>query len=155
MQVQACALLNNVCYGADAAGLAREQRAVEAGALEAVVAAMRAHPQVAAVQEEGSRALGSMCDGNDGLSALGLARSQRAVELGALEVLVYALQTHSQAALLSGCMCLGLTLTTLTLTWPYISLCMSLQCEGWVWVFSWGRCGRSQGAVYVGCMKVV
>ena len=99
VQQQACALLNNVCYGTDAAGLAREQRAVEAGALEVVVAAMRAHPQVAAVQEEGSRALGSVCDGNDGLDTAGLARSQRAVEVGALEVLVGALWAHSQAGI--------------------------------------------------------
>ena len=34
-------------------GLARKQRAAEAGALEAVVEAMRAHPQAAGVQEQG------------------------------------------------------------------------------------------------------
>ena len=35
-----------MCYGTDAAAPARKQRAAEAGALEAVLAAMRTHPQV-------------------------------------------------------------------------------------------------------------
>ena len=40
--------------GGDAAGpLARKQRAAEAGALEAVTAAIQAHPQVAIVQDYG------------------------------------------------------------------------------------------------------
>ena len=55
VQEQACRALINVCDGDDAAGLARSQRAAEAGAIEAVVDAMRAHPQVAQVQEDGFR----------------------------------------------------------------------------------------------------
>jgi len=55
LQEQGCAALGDVCYGNDAAGLARSQRAAEAGAIEAVVDAMRAHPQVAQVQEDGFR----------------------------------------------------------------------------------------------------
>ena len=60
-------------------GLARKQRAAEAGSLEAVAAAMQAHPRVAALQEQGCEALDNMCFGTD---AAGLARKQRAAEAG-------------------------------------------------------------------------
>ena len=49
-----------MCSGSDAAAPARRQRAVEAGALEVVVEAMRAHPQVVGVQEQGGAALSNM-----------------------------------------------------------------------------------------------
>ena len=54
VQLAACELIHNICYGSDEAGhslvrseagLARAERAAEAGAIEAVVAAMRVHPQ--------------------------------------------------------------------------------------------------------------
>ena len=45
MQERGCAALRCVCCGDDAAALAHIQRAVEAGALEVVAAAMQAHPQ--------------------------------------------------------------------------------------------------------------
>ena len=51
------------------------QRAADAGALEAIVAAMTAHPQVEAVQEKSCWALINVCAGED---AAGLARRQRA-----------------------------------------------------------------------------
>ena len=93
VQQQGCVLLNYVCCGTDveedpARLVARSQRAAEAGGLEAVVAAMRAHSQVTEVQEEGATVLCNMCYGRD---AAGLARAQRAVEAGALEVVVAAM----------------------------------------------------------------
>ena len=100
VQQQGCVLLNYVCCGTDVEEdptrlVARSQRATEAGGLEAVVAAMQAHSQVAAVQEEGFTALCNMCYGHD---AAGLARSQRAVDAGALEVVVAAMWAHLHLA---------------------------------------------------------
>ena len=74
-------------------GLARKQRAAEAGSLEAVAAAMQAHPQVAAVKEQGCEALDNMCFGTD---AAGL--RQHAAEAGALELVVEAMQAFPQVA---------------------------------------------------------
>ena len=93
VQQQGCVLLNYVCCGTDeeedpARLAARSQRAAEAGGIEAVVAAMRAHALVAEVQEEGATVLCNMCYGRD---AAGLARAQRAVEAGALEAVVAAI----------------------------------------------------------------
>uniref|UniRef100_A0A7S3WLC0 Uncharacterized protein n=1 Tax=Emiliania huxleyi TaxID=2903 RepID=A0A7S3WLC0_EMIHU len=94
-----------MCAGDDAAGLARKQRAAAAGAIQAVVAALQAHPheaavaalqahpQVAEVQEEGCAALVNVCDGDDDA---GLARKQRAAGAGAIEAAAAALQAHPQ-----------------------------------------------------------
>ena len=87
-----CMSLNAVCCGDDAAAPARKQRAAEAGALEAVVEAMRAHPQVARVQEYSYEALLTVCGG--GASAAARARWQRAAQAGAREVVVAAMQAH-------------------------------------------------------------
>ena len=94
VQQQGCVLLNFVCCECtdeeeDPARLAaRSQRAAEAGGIEAVVAAMRAHALVTEVQEEGATVLCNMCYGRD---AAGLARAQRAVEAGAVEAVVAAI----------------------------------------------------------------
>ena len=94
VQQQGCVLLNFVCCECtdeeeDPARLAaRSQRAAEAGGIEAVVAAMRAHALVTEVQEEGATVLCNMCYGRD---AAGLARAQRAVEAGAVEAGVAAI----------------------------------------------------------------
>ena len=65
-------VIHNICFGSDEAGhslvrseagLARAERAAEAGAIEAVVAAMRAHPHEAAVQEIGCITLIELCGG--------------------------------------------------------------------------------------------
>ena len=111
VQEEACAALTNMCFGIDAAGLARLQRAAGAGALEAVVDAMWAHPQVTAVQEAASGPLSMICWGED---ALGLARKQRAVDAGALGAVVAAMQMDLQAVCVqeNGCralitMCAG------------------------------------------------
>ena len=82
------------------------QAAAEAGVIEAVVEAMQAHPQVAAVQLQGCAALAIVCCGND---AAGRARKQRAAAAGALEVVVAAMWAHSQFASVQrlGCMALS------------------------------------------------
>ena len=54
VQVVGCAVLGFVCYGEDAAGQARKQRAVAAGGRGAAAAAMQAHPGHAEVQRVGS-----------------------------------------------------------------------------------------------------
>ena len=59
VQGQGCWALRNVCAGTDGAERAREQRAAAAGAIEAIVAALQAHPQEVEVQAEGCRALGN------------------------------------------------------------------------------------------------
>ena len=83
-----------------------EQAATEAGVLEAVVEAMRAHPQVAAVQEQGCCALHFVCCGFD---AAGEARRQRAADAGAIEAAVNALRAHRQVCVVQrwGCWALA------------------------------------------------
>ena len=66
VQQQGCVLLNYLCCDTDeeedpAQLAARSQRAAEAGGIEAVVAAMRAHALVTEVQEEGATVLCNMC----------------------------------------------------------------------------------------------
>ena len=46
VQKRGCGALGAVCYGDDAAGRARARRAADAGAIKAVVVALRAHLQV-------------------------------------------------------------------------------------------------------------
>ena len=70
-----------------------QQLAVEAGAFEAVVAALQAHLQAVGVQKQGCRALRNICCGTD---TAGLARKQRAAETGALEAVAAAMQAHPQ-----------------------------------------------------------
>ena len=72
----------------------RRERAVEAGALDAAVQAMRAHPQVPDVQEEGIKLL-VMCLLLDRLVLVN--RRQIAMEAGALEAVEAAMQAHPQA----------------------------------------------------------
>ena len=87
-------VLANVCSGSDAAG-ARLQRAAEAGALEAAVAAMRAHPQSAGVQVQGCAVLRNVSCGAD---AAGAARRQQAAGAEALEAAVTAMRAHPRWA---------------------------------------------------------
>ena len=107
MQAEGCGALSNVCFGSDAAGLAREQQAAEAGALEVVVAALRAHQQVAAVQKDGCRALINVCGG--GTDAAGLARRRRAAQAGGRAVAAAAMQAHPGDSELQWCGQLVLT----------------------------------------------
>eukprot|EP00964_Phaeocystis_antarctica_P072502 scaffold44360_cov58-Phaeocystis_antarctica.AAC.1 len=71
----------------------REQAATEAGMVEAVVEATRAHPLVAGVQEQGCLALAFVCCGFDAAAG---ARRQRAADAGAIEAAVNALRAHPQ-----------------------------------------------------------
>ena len=82
VQKHSCRMLGNVCWGEDAAALARRQRAAKVGVLEALVGAMQAltwlgRPQDEGLQEQCCASLRIMCWGDD---ALGQARRQRAVE---------------------------------------------------------------------------
>ena len=78
------------------------QPAADAGAIEAVVEAMRAYPQMACMQEHACRALASVCFGED---AAGNARKQRAADAGAIEAVVAALRAHPQVARVQECGC--------------------------------------------------
>jgi hypothetical protein len=89
---QACRAVGNVCRGVDAAGRARSQRAADAGAIEAVVAAMRAHPQVEGVQEYGCFALFNVCRGDGEEEAL--ARWRRASQAGGRAAAAAAMQAY-------------------------------------------------------------
>ena len=83
--------LHNICYGTDAAGLARKQAAVDAGALTAVVDGMRSHVASAKVQQYGSLALANICHGTDPAAP---ARRRAALNAGATEALATAAHTH-------------------------------------------------------------
>ena len=99
LQEQGCAALGDVCYGNDAAGLARSQRAAEAGAIEAVVDAMRAHLQDGDVQEFGCCALLNMtfCSSLVFLdNEAGEARRLRASQAGGRAAAVAAMHAHPE-----------------------------------------------------------
>ena len=98
---QACTRLEVLCLPDGS-----EQAAADAGVLEAVVAAMQAHPQEADVQMRGCMALFTVCCGED---AAGPGRRQRAAEAEVLEALVDALLAHPQAAALQVWGCMALT----------------------------------------------
>ena len=79
-----------MCRGNDAAALARKQRAVDVGALEALARAMQEHLQVASVQEHGCAALHTLIRGTTACRA----RKQRAVRAGGRVAAIAALQAH-------------------------------------------------------------
>ena len=87
--------LMNLSRGSNAAAPASRQRAVYAGAIEVVVAAMYAHAQVASVQQYGCRALNNVCYGTD---AAAPARKQRAVAAGGRGAAAAAMQAHPGVA---------------------------------------------------------
>lgn len=68
--------LQNVCYGEDEHGVVRRQGAFDAGAVQAILAAMKHHEGVVAMQEEGVKALRLICHKADWLRA-------KAIEVGA------------------------------------------------------------------------
>ena len=84
----------NVCLGTDAAAFARKQRTAGAGGIEVAVAALRAHPQHAGVQQDGCGALFDVCYGSDVGHVAARARRQRAVITGAPEAVAGAMQAH-------------------------------------------------------------
>ena len=73
--------------------------------MEAVTAAMQAHPQVVGVQEHGCLMLRNVCCGDD---AAAPARRQRATEAGALEAVTAAMRAHPQAAVVQEHACAAL-----------------------------------------------
>eukprot|EP00434_Breviolum_minutum_P043382 symbB.v1.2.038667.t1/scaffold6112.1/size20855/1 len=77
--------------------------ALKAGTLEALVAAMRAHPQSLMLQRRGCGALRSLCSG-EGFQLC----ADRAAEAGALGALVVALQRHVDDAPLRRAACCAL-----------------------------------------------
>ena len=91
-QHDCCWALRLMCYGDDAAALARKQRATVAHAIAAVVEAMRAHPHAANLQIEGCKALTYICNGP---GTTGQSRKQLALGAGALGVVVGAMQLHA------------------------------------------------------------
>ena len=82
----ACGRLVGLC-----AEVQNKQPAADTGAIEAIVAAVQAHPQVADVQQYGCWAVASVCVGSD---AAAMARRQRAVIAGATETVAGAMQAH-------------------------------------------------------------
>ena len=93
VQESACGALRNICWGDDAAGLARSQRAAEAGAIEAVVNALRAHPQVEQVQEKGCHALMNICCGDE---VARLTFKHLASQLGGRAAIAAAMAVHPE-----------------------------------------------------------
>ena len=86
-----CYALCKMCQREAAARSALKQRVAEAGALEAVVVAMRAHPCLQKMW--GWEALNAVCYGDD---AAAPARRQRAREAGALEAVAAAIEAHPE-----------------------------------------------------------
>ena len=82
----ACGRLADLCKDEQ-----NRQAAADTGALEAIMAALQAHPQDAGVQQSGCRALFNMCFGSD---AAARARRQRAVTAGATEAVAGAMRAH-------------------------------------------------------------
>ena len=97
---KACERLNSLCRPDGS-----EQAAAEAGAIEAVMEALRAHPQAVGVHVHGLAGLTSLCVG---ANAAGRARAQRAADAGAIEVVVVGMRAHvlPVSFLLLGCMAL-------------------------------------------------
>ena len=85
-----CRALRALCHGTDTGAERRIGRAAKTGAVEAVIGAMVAGAEVPSVQEHGSLALRSLCDG-----PLTHARRQQAVDGGALEAVVGGLRLNS------------------------------------------------------------
>ena len=90
---QACERLRELCPNERT-----RQAAMDAGALEAALAVMRAHPQVAGVQKEACLFLHMLCLAGAGRDH----RCQRAAELGALEASVAAMRAHPQVGRADG-----------------------------------------------------
>ena len=93
LQKLGCETLTAVCLGLDGgAASARQQRAAQAGAIEAVTAAMQAHSDA---RYKGCTSLCAMCQGDD---AWRPACRQRAVEAGALEAVVAWMRSRHESS---------------------------------------------------------
>ena len=105
VQIDGLWTLSHICHGKENAAEIRRQRAVETGALEAVLAGITAHSQFGTYGEcprAGCHALMSLCDGgtvdlcDGGTGNAADDRRQQAVEAGALEAVVAAMFTHPE-----------------------------------------------------------
>ena len=85
------------------------QHAVEAGAVEAVAAVLRAYSQMESVQILGGVVLSHICAGTKDSRAQRVPRKQRAVEAGAVETLVAALRAYPQVQTVQIASCWALT----------------------------------------------
>jgi len=92
-----CRRLGELAVAADTNPVALAPPVADTGALEAVVAAMLAHRQVQAVQEEGCWALSKLTGGIDGMSCL-----WRAADAGAIEAIVAAMEAHEDVGVQGG-----------------------------------------------------
>ena len=94
VQAESCRVLMKLAPAAEIV-TGEIECAADAGALEAIVAGLRAHEAVARVQQHGFDALYNIvCGGDDGVDA----RAQRAVYAGALEAIVAGLRAHEAVA---------------------------------------------------------
>ena len=89
VQENGCWALGTLCAGDGAEAAAARERAVAAGALRAVVAALEAHRDETGVQHRGCLALQRVCDGDDDGAG---PRAQAACAAGAAEAVVAALE---------------------------------------------------------------
>ena len=87
VQLNGCVLLGNVYFGDDDAATACWQRAVEAGAVEATLAAMRGYPRAAGFQQMGLTLLHNV-------SAFTPSGLRRCNDAGAKAVAIVARNTH-------------------------------------------------------------
>ena len=85
VQCSACTALATLYRGIDDAGHGRKQRAFEAHALDAVLAAMNTFQQVESLQNEACAAFTNLCVGFDNA---GLARRQHAIRLRSVDVIL-------------------------------------------------------------------
>ena len=128
VQLDGCDVLATICqqrvgegalHGAsEPQGRAHAERAADAGAIEAVAGAMRAHPGSVDVQGLGCRALGRLggCQSHQlaGGRAAALARCRRATDAGAFDLVVAAMKGHRsdtlEASVVQGYGCFALAI---------------------------------------------
>ena len=97
LQGSACVALATLCRGIDDAGLSRKQRAFEAHALEAVLAAMDTFPIAEFLQNGACDALTNICVGFDRAA---LARRQHAIQLRVMDsIMRWKWHTHRKRPL--------------------------------------------------------
>jgi len=75
-QEMAFVAIQNICFGGDANGAARKQRAIDAGAFEAIVVAIRRFQGTTSVHDQDTATLRLLCNNDQLLKA-------RAMEAGA------------------------------------------------------------------------
>mmetsp|Transcript_28541 Transcript_28541/g.75472 ORF Transcript_28541/g.75472 Transcript_28541/m.75472 type:complete len:190 (-) Transcript_28541:449-1018(-) len=76
IQEMAFVAIQNICFGNDANGATRKQQAIDAGAFEAIVAAIQKFEETTSVLDQGAATLRLLCNKNQLLKA-------RAMEAGA------------------------------------------------------------------------